>query len=205
MKLVWNQSGDNRYEFGVDRAVFYPSNNDGVAWNGLLSVEESSIGGDSESYYYDGIKYLDTVNPRNYSSVIAAYSVPPLFRASEGERSPVPGFILTRQARALFGLSYRTLIGGEVGYKVHIVYNALAAPTKRPYNTITATANAAVLTWKISAVPPVAPSYRPSAHYILDSRRMVPLALSGLEDILYGTASNAPRLPTLSELGFLST
>lgn len=199
-KLTWNQEGQNRYEYGVDRGVFYPTDDAGVVWNGLLNVVESSNGGANNSYHYDGIKYMDSVAPRNYKATISAYSTPSQFRASEGERSVVPGFILTRQPRALFGLCYRTFVGPELGYKIHIVYNALASPTRRSHSTINAAGTPTTLAWKIDAVPPVRKKYRPSAHYIFDSLLMPEDILDTLEDILYGTENTPPRLPDPGEI-----
>lgn len=45
-KIVWDKTGERRYETGVDHGVLYtPDNtgayNTGVAWNGLVSVTES--------------------------------------------------------------------------------------------------------------------------------------------------------------------
>jgi hypothetical protein len=199
-KLVWNQIEQNRYEFGVDRGVFYPTNDVGVVWNGLVSVNESSDGGANNSYHYDGIKYLDSVQPRNYQMSISTYSTPSQFRSAQGERTVVPGFILTRQPRDRFGLCYRTFVGPDLGYKIHIVYNALASPTRRNHVTISDSADPALLSWKIDAVPPVRSKYRPSAHYILDSLTMPADILETLEDILYGTEETPPRLPDPGEI-----
>ena len=206
MKLVWDQKEDSLYEFGVDRGVFYPSEGPGVVWNGLVKVDETKSGGESNSYHYDGVKYLDTIDPSNYVSTISAYWAPSQLKAALGEKSILPGFILTRQPREVFGLSYRTWVGPEdVGYKIHIVYNALASPTQQSETTMDKTGVAALLSWKIEAVPPIQPTYRPSAHYILDSMTMPEDVLAVLEDILYGSDMTQPRLPDPDELLNLST
>ena len=46
MKLQWDQTGERRFETGVDRGVLYPQNESGayplgVAWNGLSNVTKS--------------------------------------------------------------------------------------------------------------------------------------------------------------------
>lgn len=199
-RVVWDQLDQKRYEYGVDRGVFYDSAGFGVVWNGLLSVDESAVGGANDTYHFDGIKYLDVVSPRNYQALLSAYGTPLQFDAVVGEHSIVPGFILTRQTRERFGLSYRTLIGGTPGYKIHIVYNILASPTKRGSSTMKNSGNAEKLSWKISAVPPVSKTHRPTAHFILDSLQTPPEALSTVEDILYGTDTTPPRIPTPDEL-----
>lgn len=204
-KLIWNQEGSNRYEFGVDRGVYYhPVGPDvydyGVVWNGLVSVDETSVGGENVSYHFDGIKYMDKVEPRNYHATITAYSSPDAFSASLGNFPLIPGFILTRQARTLFGLSYRTLFGDDVGYKIHLVYNILASPGKKGSSTTDASGSAELLSWKMDAVPPVGKQYRPTAHFILDSVKMDAAALDAIELILYGTDKTTARLPNIGEL-----
>lgn len=198
-KLVWNQSSQIKYETGIDRGVFYPSDGPGVVWNSLISVDATYVGGEQVSYHFDGIKYLDLVSSKNYQAEISALSIPPQAAASIGYKSVVPGFILTRQPRARFGLCYRTLIG-DFGYKIHIVYNVIVSTSTRQHATISDEPSAETFSWLIDAVPPLSKTYRPSAHYILNSLKMNPDALAAIEGILYGDEEHDARLPTLGEL-----
>lgn len=202
-RLMWHE--DRKYEFGVDHGVYYhpvkPNVYDyGTVWNGLVSVDESSVGGENVAYHFDGIKYLDLVEPRNYEATITAYSAPQPFSYSLGYFPLVPGFILTRQTRTIFGLSYRTFVGDNLDYKIHLVYNILANFTRKGSSTIEETGKAELSSWKIDAVPLVGLKDRPTAHYILDSVRMPSELLTILEDILYGTDNTTARLPTIEEL-----
>lgn len=204
-RLVWHEEGQNKVEYGVDRGVYYsPIAPDvysyGVVWNGLTEVTESSVGGEIASYHFDGIKYVDTVEPRNYQATITAYSAPDQFATSLGEKHLIPGFILTRQSRTLFGLTYRTFVGQDLGYKIHLVYNALASPLNRQYPTMKRDMSAELLSWKIDAVPPIGSDYRPSAHFILDSVKMGADLLGMIEEIIYGTDDTVARLPSIEEL-----
>lgn len=198
-KLVW---GDRKYEFGVDRCVFYPypSYEPGVVWNGVTGIQESVIGGDAESYHFDGTKYLDFVKPKNYQAEISAFSAPNQFASAAGDLSVVPGMILTRQSRERFGLSYRTMVGDERGYKIHIVYNALASPVGKGYSTEEDSPSVEPFSYRIDAVPPIGRGYHPSAHFILDSSKVDSGALQALEDIIYGTDDSYARLPGIDEL-----
>lgn len=198
-KLVWGQPDQRRYEAGVDRGVLYPDNGPGVVWNGLVAVEESFSGGESSSYHFDGIKYLDVVSPKTFQATITAFSAPEEFSRCIGDKSVIPGFVLTRQSRARFGFSYRTLLD-ERGYKLHVVYNALASPNGKSNKSLGSSAAADTLSWKIDAVPPESTTYRPSAHFMVDSTKVDPDALEVIENILYGDAENAPRLPAIDEL-----
>jgi hypothetical protein len=186
-KLIWNQEGQRRYEYGVDRGVFYAPDGRGYVWNGLVSVAEASVGGDNTSYYFDGVKYLDMVGPRNFRATISAYSSPPGFYTAFGEKPILPGFVLTRQARTRFGLSYRTYISGSDDYQIHIVYNAIASPQSRAYSTMSETGSAEIFSWKIDAVPEMRDGMRPTAHFILDSTALDPDLLDIIENIIYGS------------------
>lgn len=199
-KLVWGQIEQIRYEAGVDQGVLYPSDGPGVVWNGLISVEETSIGGESSPYYFDGTKYLDIISPKNYQAILTAFSAPEEFGSYIGERSIIPGFVLTRQPRLQFNLSYRTLLGNNLGYKIHLIYNALASPNNVGYTSINPSSNVKPFSWKIDAVPPARSTYRPSAHFVLDSTKTHPDALKIVEIILYGTTKEDARFPNVEEL-----
>lgn len=199
-RLVWNLEEQRRYEAGVDRGVLYPPDAPGVVWNGLVTVDESVLGGETQPLHYDGIKYLDYVGPKNYQATLTAFSAPEEFQPFVGRRPLVPGFLLTRQARQRFGLSYRTLIEDNRGYKLHLVYNALASPTSRSHSTLSQAQQVNTMSWKIDAVPPRSNTHRPSAHYIFDSTKIDPIALAIIEAYLYGTDNAEPRLPIFEEL-----
>lgn len=197
--LVWDQIDERRYESGVDRGVLYPEAAVGVVWNGLLSVQEAFVGGDRESLYFDGVKYFDYVSGKFYKASVEAFSSPPEFASCLGLKSPRAGFYLTNQPRERFGFSYRTQISDE-GYKVHLVYNVLATPVKKSHSTISATPSPNTLAWQFDAVPPESNSYRPSAHFILDSTVVHPSRLELLETTLYGTNDVDPMLPSQMDL-----
>lgn len=198
-QLVWNQE-PKRYESGVDHGVLYPSEGPGVAWNGLTTVEESFDGGESNSYYFDGVKYLEKAAPKAFKATITAFSAPNEFNSCIGELSVIPGFILTRQARPRFAFSYRTLIGDGLGYQIHLVYNALASVNKRSYDALSKSPSISSFSWSIDAVPPKIDSHRASAHYVLDSTKVNPEALQNLINFLYGSETQSPHLPSADEL-----
>jgi len=199
-RLVWGVDTQHKYEAGVDHGVFYPQTGPGVAWNGLVSVDEGSLGGELSSYRFDGIKYVDLVNPSHFQATINAFSAPEAFWASLGNKSVIPGFVLTRQARLSFGLSYRSKIDDDKGYKIHLIYNALASSNGRSYFSVKPDNSIETVSWTIDATPPKHETFRPSAHFEFDSTKMTDVALSTLEAILYGSDTNPPRLPTIDEL-----
>jgi hypothetical protein len=198
-KLVWGQPDQRRYETGVDHGVLYPDDGPGVVWNGLVGVDESFSGGELSSYHFDGVKYLDLVSPKTFQATITAFSAPEEFSRCIGDKSVIPGFVLTRQPKTRFGFSYRTLLDDR-GYKLHLVYNVLASPNGSSSRTLAGSTAPDTRSWKIDAVPPRSDTYRPSAHFVLDSTKMAPDALDILEMMLYGTSEETPRLPSIDEL-----
>jgi hypothetical protein len=203
-RLDWNAVGSHFYEAGVDRGVLYVDGYSGVPWNGLTSVTESPSGGDSKSFYIDGVKYLTVSSPEEFEGTITAFTYPDEFAQCNGSVEPRGGLFLTHQRRKTFSLSYRTLIGNDhtesFGYKLHIIYNALASPSERSNETLKDSTNPNDFSWKIACKPPTMEGYKPTSHVVIDSRTTDPSVLSKIEDILYGTDEDSARIPTLDEL-----
>lgn len=203
-QLVWDNVGERFYETGVDRGVLY-LDNQGFSWNGLISVQENSSGGDPQPYYVDGYKYVNVASSEEFEATIEAYSAPREFAVCDGSVELYNGLTVTQQRRRPFGFSYRTKIGNDVdgvdhGYKIHIVYNALAAPSERSNQTIKDPPEPTTLSWAITTTPPKLTALKPSSHFVIDSTKTDPGVLSDLEDILYGTELTDPDFPTPAEL-----
>jgi len=203
-RIIWGAAGERVYEAGVDRGVLYVGGI-GVAWNGLTAVKQSSSGGDPSPYYLDGVKYANVAGSEEFEATIEAYSSPQEFGQCDGTVGIQNGLFITQQKRKSFGLCYRVKLGNDVkgleyGYALHLVYNALSAPTDRDNSTISDSVDVNKLSWALTTTPPVVAGYRPSAHMVIDSTKTPAAKLSAVEDILYGTDSAAPRLPSQEEL-----
>lgn len=203
-KIVWDTVGEKYYETGVDRGVLY-TNEKGVPWNGLISVSENPSGTDLVSYYVDGIKVLDVISAEEFNATIEAYTYPEEFELFDGYSELGNGLYVTNQDRGSFGLSYRTKLGNDVdgvdhGYKLHIVYNAKAAPTNRQNNSLNDSPDAMTFSWDLSTKPVYIPGSKHSAHIIIDSRKTDPLLLESIENFLYGQYDMDPWLPSAQNL-----
>lgn len=206
-RLIWSAVGERFYEAGVDRGVLYVDEV-GFPWSGLVSVDENPTGGDANPYYLDGVKYLNLSKREEYQATLSALFSPPEFDACDGVGTVHPGFFAGQQRRKSFGLCYRSKIGNDVngvdhGYKIHIVYNALAAPTQRRNSTMSSSVQPAALSWKITTKSVLVPGMMRSSHLVIDTREASPYVVSLLEDILYGDDLNAPRLPDPVEIASL--
>lgn len=203
-KLVWGDAGTRFFETGVDRGVLYLSDQDGVAWNGLTSVEEAPSGGEAKPYYQDGVKYLNLSSREEFEATIEAFSAPAEFGPCDGTALIQNGLFVSQQPRRAFSLCYRTMIGNdlnpEAGYKLHLVYNALAAPANRANGTITNSPEVVTMSWSLTTLPPSLTGYKPTAHFVIDSRLTPPNLLANLENILYGSDAADARIPPVSEL-----
>lgn len=203
-RVTWDDAGFRFYQAGVDRGMLYAPNVS-AAWSGLVSVTESPSGGESTSYYVDGQKVLNTASGENFNGVIEAFSAPGEFASCLGRIEISPALFVTNQPRTPFSFSYRTLIGNdlsgtEYGYKVHLVYNALAQGTDYANETVTDTPKPRTYSWNIVTSPIDVPGCRPTAHLIFDTTKNSGTAISSLEDILYGDDTGDPRMPTVTEL-----
>src|SRR5687768_6813559 len=190
-ELVWSEAGKRYYETGVDRGVLFVGDLPGVVWNGLISVTENSSIGEVRSLYLDGVKYHIFVIGEEFSATIEAITYPDEFYACDGTREIEYGLLGTQQRREPFALSYRTRIGNDVdgldhAYKLHLIYGAMVSPSPKGYSTVGESADVSLFRWNITTKPPRAMGYRPTAHFIVDSRGPHSDLLNTLEDILYG-------------------
>ena len=194
-KLVWDKTGERLYETGVKQGVVYPQSSDGTypkgaAWNGLTAVTESPSGAEATALYADDIKYLNLVSNEEFGGTIEAYTFPEEFAPCNGSVEAAPGVNLGQQPRKQFGLCYRTGLGNDTegyehGYKLHLVYNALAAPSESAYTTVNDSPEAITLSWEFSTTPVNVKGYKPLAHLEIDSTKVEPAKLKALEEILY--------------------
>lgn len=203
--IVWDEPGERVFEAGVDRGVLYVTGQPGVPWNGLISVSENPSGGSPTPYYFDGVKYLNVPSREEYGSTIEAFTYPDEFSICDGKVMVRNGLYVQHQPRKPFGLSYRTKIGNDVsgidyGYQIHLIYGALATPSKKDYKSLSDTVATTNFSWDVSLLSPDFPGYLPTGHLIIDSREINPSVLSAIELMLYGSADIDPQLPPLSEL-----
>jgi hypothetical protein len=204
-RLAWGAPTERFFETGVDRGVLYVGVSAGVPWNGLVSVSESPTGGEPKPAYIDGYKFRNIASSEEFEATIEAFAAPKEFAPCDGSVSIQNGLIATQQPRRSFGLSYRTKVGNAVdgsdhAYKIHLVYNALAAPAQRTNTTLTDSNGLNSLSWGLTTLPPSVTGYKPTAHWVIDSRDAPIGLLNAIEDILYGTDAAAPRMPLVGEL-----
>lgn len=208
-KLVWDQTGERLYETGVKQGVLYPQAGGaypkGVAWNGLTAVTESPSGAEATPLYADDIKYLNLVSTEEFGGTIEAYTYPEEFMECDGSAAIATGVYIGQQARKTFGLSYRTVVGNDVemndyGYKLHLIYGALAAPSEKAYATINDSPEAITFSWELTTTPVNVTGHKPTASLVIDSTKVDASKLDALEAVLYGSESEEARLPLPDEI-----
>ena len=204
-RISWGKINERFYEIGIDRGLLAVDGKPVVPWNGLVSVEEKPTGGEAKTFYQDGIVFLNVSSIEEYKASIQAYYSPPEFDECDGTKKVSRGFYAAQQSRKTFDFCYRTFIGDTVsgsqqGYKLHFIYNALAEPSSRSSKTINDNPEPNVLSWDIVATPEVINGLFPTAYYFVDSTEYNPALLSYLEDILYGTETTEPRIPSPTEI-----
>lgn len=212
-RLIWDNTGERLYETGVRKGVLYPMSTVdptnpyplGVVWNGLSSVQESPSGADANNIYADDIKYLELRGTEEFGATIEAYTYPEEFALCDGSAEVALGVMIGQQARKRFGFCYRTIIGNDTendsyGYKLHLIYNAMASPSERQYQTVNDSPEAATFSWELTTTPVAVEGYKPTASMTIDSTKADAVKLAALEDILYGTENEDARLPLPGEV-----
>ena len=207
--LEWDKTGERFYETGVEKGVLFVFDNDayqdGVAWNGLTNVSEKPSGAEATALYADNIKYLNLISNEEFGATIEAYTYPDEFAECDGSAALATGVMIGQQKRKKFAFSYQTRIGNDTdgsdkGYKIHIVYGCMAAPTEKGYGTINDSPEAITFSWEVTTTPVEVTGHKPTACVTIDSTKVDAAKLADLEDYLYGSATNNSTLPTITKL-----
>lgn len=209
-RLIWDTPDKKLYETGVSNGVLYPQVSGGtypkgVAWNGLTAVTESPSGAEATALYADNIKYLSLTSAEEFGATVEAYTYPDEFAKCDGSAEIATGVSAGQQDRIPFGLCYRTVLGNETeknnyGYKLHIIYGAMAAPSEKAYSSINDSPEAITFSWELTTTPVNVPGFKPTASLTIDSTKVNAAKLKQLEDILYGGESTEARLPLPDEI-----
>lgn len=217
-KIVWDKTGERFYETGVDHGVLYPIESDGtypkgVAWNGLTAVTESPSGAEATAQYADNTKYLNLVSAEEFGATVEAFTYPDEFGECDGSAELIEGVLIGQQSRKVFGLAYRTVVGNDVegvdhGYKLHLIYGALAAPSEKNFATINDSPEAIAFSWEVTTTPVNVTGHKATASLTIDSTKVTPAKMAAIEEILYGkdattdpvAAAVDPRLPLPDEV-----
>ena len=206
-RATWDDAGQRLFFAGVDHGMLYTGDKIPLAvpWSGLASITEASAGSDPSPYYLDGRKILNLATGENFAGTIEAFSSPDEFAPCAGRSRLSTGLFASDQPRQTFGFSYRTLVGNDTvstafGYKVHIVFNATAQVANFTHATIAGDPTPKTNSWAFTTYPISVLGYKPTAHFIFDTRVVDPHIMANLEDVLYGSDTDDPRLPSIDEL-----
>ena len=212
-KITWDNTGERFYETGVKNGVLYPIQtggvySKGVAWNGLTAVTESPSGAEATALYADDIKYLNLLSNEEFGATIEAYTYPDEFAECDGSAALTTGVMIGQQKRKTFGLCYKTTLGNDVdgndyGYKLHLIYGCLAAPSEKAYATINDSPEAITFSWEVTTTPVNVTGFKPTSQITIDSTKADETKLAALEAVLYGSETEEARLPLPDEVADL--
>lgn len=204
-KLIWDKIGERIAETGIDQGVLFPyvsgRYTTGVAWNGLTSVNEAPTGAEANPFYADNRKYLEIMSEEEFAGSIGCYTYPDEFKACIGEGELTPGVGIGQQRHGLFGFSYRTKIvndtdGTDYGFKIHLVYNALAGVSARDHTTINESPELEEISFDFTTTKTNVTNGKPTAHLIVDSTKVPEGSAAKLQtflDRLYGKDAADPE------------
>ena len=174
----------------------------GVPWNGLISVTESPDGADPNDLWADNMKYASLRSAETFGATIEAYTYPDEFVECDGGSQPVPGLILGQQTRKPFCFAYRSKIANDTateaddGYLIHLIYNAIASPSEKSYETTNDSPDAISFSWDVDTTPICVDGYKSVSSITINSRKFSDGAgketLSVIEAILFGDANHQP-------------
>lgn len=209
-KLVWDAAGERQFETGVSKTVLYPMSevagtyDKGVAWNGVTAITESPTGAEPSAIYADNIKYLTLMSIEELEVTLEAYTYPDEWAQCDGSQELETGVYISQQKRKQFGLAYQTVVGNdqdpEAGFKIHLLYGALASPSERAFATINESPEAMTFSYSLTTTPVEVAGHKPTALLTIDSTKVDAAKLKTIMDKLYGTESEEPALLTPDEI-----
>lgn len=224
-KIVWDATGERKFEMGVDHGVLYVAKDNstdapegssyktGVPWNGLTGFTNSPEGAEPTDLWADNIKYATLRSAETFGGTIEAYTYPDEFGECDGSASPVTGVRVGQQKRKSFAFCYRTKIGTDTApesddaYLIHIIYNCTASPSERSYETVNDSPDAITFSWEIKSNPVNVSGYevKPTSEIIIDSTRVSSAKMTAIEEVLYGKdgTGDAAKDPILPDPGTL--
>lgn len=203
-KLVWDQSGEKLYETGVEQVALFVKEStgyaNGVAWNGITAFNINPTGAEPTALYANNKKYLSIMSAEETGGTIEAYMYPDEWAACDGSASPVEGVYVGQQPRKAFGLVVKTLIGNDTefnkyGYKLHIVYEALASVSEKAYSSVNDSPEVDPFSWEFTTTPVAVAGYEPTAYICIDSTKADKTKLAALEAMIYGSDDEEATLP----------
>ena len=208
-KLEWDKSGEKLYETGVKNCALYVFRNNaydkGIAWNGITGITESPSGAEASPLYADDIKYLNLISNEDFGATLEAYTYPKEFEECDGTAEISNGVSIGQQNRKTFGLVYKTTLGNDVdgnsyGYKIHVIYGCLAAPSEKAYASINDSPEAITFSWELSTTPVEVNGFKPTSTITIDSTKIDAAKLKKLEDKLYGSETGEATLLLPNEI-----
>ena len=208
-KLEWDKSGEKLYETGVKNCALYVFKNNaydkGIAWNGITGITESPSGAEASPLYADDIKYLNLISNEDFGATLEAYTYPKEFEECDGTAEISKGVSIGQQNRKTFGLVYKTTLGNDVdgnshGYKIHVIYGCLAAPSEKAYASINDSPEAITFSWELSTTPVEVEGFKPTSTITIDSTKIEAEKLKKLEDKLYGSETGEATLLLPNEI-----
>ena len=192
--MIWHAAATKLYESGVQKGAFYVQDATalyplGVPWQGITAITEKPTGAEVTKKYADNIEYATLVSDEMFAATLEAMMYPEEFDVCQGNIEAVPGLLVAQQNRPKFGMAYRTEVGNDIealdyGYKLHLVYGLLAAPSERANASVNETPETMSLSWELTSTPVETTGYKPTSHMIINSKTSDAALLAAFELIL---------------------
>ena len=177
-RISW-QKTEPQVEDGVDRGIIFPPAGMATPWYGLVRVDEVEKASESESYFIDGVAAGESSPVEDFSAVVEAFTYPDILDEA-----------------FVFGFSYRSNVGLDGHYRIHLVYNATFDTPGENQVTISDRIDPKNFIFSLETTHERVRKTRPFSHIYLDSSELHPLQLQDIEDRLYGTDETDPEMPT---------
>jgi len=189
-RIKWNDNVLSPYTTGVDRGVFYIPDTPGIAWTGLVSVDEPSPETVMNQSFIDGQKVYIRKRALDYKASLTAFTYPPEFEPYSGYN---PSLLRP------FSFAYRVMTG-ETSYRIHLVYNIVASPDDVVFSTLADALDPTTFSWQLTSKPVNLAGRVPSSHIVIDTALAHEWTVAAIEEQLYGGEGVIAHMPTPAEI-----
>lgn len=191
-KLSWD-SVNKSFNSGISNAVLYVTGESGAAWNGVVSIQEKTSDLNTTGHYLEGRRFNLTQDNEDFDFTIVAFTYPDEFDLCFGYDG-----MYDLQPFKSFNLSY--ISGTDENKEIHLIYNAKLQAKDNDWDTLGDSVDPTNFSWDATTrgIPTYATS--PASHYVIYVSELNPGAYEALLDILHGTASSDPSMPSVLEL-----
>ena len=200
--MNWNDAQKKFWETGLGYVVLFPHDPitnaplAGIAWEGVISINESPTGGDDTELYANNFEYARMRSQEELEGKIEGYTYPDELDLAMGTLTPSVGVKVAQQSRSQFSMVYRTMVyndaQGYAGEVLHVLYNLRLKPSERSSESVNESPDAITFSWDFTSTKREVGLYLPASKLMVDTRYASQANWDSVFNLVYTGVSTLP-------------